>query len=98
MSTVLVEALTSTTAPRVAMRTARTADAPRTDGARPDATPADAGPPYDPCAAAAVIDLNMRGTTMGATTRFTGNNNAARMAMIAMTTSSSISVKARPAE
>lgn len=53
----------------VARTDATATDVPRTDAA------ADAGPPYDPCAAAAVIDLNARGMTMGSVTRFTGNNN-----------------------
>ncbi len=36
----------------------------------------DTGPPYDPCAAASVIDLNMAGTLTGQTTRYTGNNTS----------------------
>ncbi|MFO0649041.1 MAG: hypothetical protein U0326_22560 [Polyangiales bacterium] len=44
-------------------------DAPRTDAA------VDAGPPYDPCAASAVVDLTARGTVMGNVLRYTGNNN-----------------------
>lgn len=44
-------------------------DAPRTDAA------VDAGPPYDPCAASAVVDLSARGTVMGNVLRYTGNNN-----------------------
>lgn len=49
-----------------------------TDGGTPtgDRGPVDAGPPYDPCAAAAVIDLNAMGTTAGNVTRITRNNNS----------------------
>lgn len=34
----------------------------------------DTGPPYDPCAASAVIDLNAMGTLAGETTSYTGSN------------------------
>ncbi|MDB4929539.1 MAG: hypothetical protein JWM10_2023, partial [Myxococcaceae bacterium] len=40
-----------------------------------DTGPVDAGPPYDPCATAAVVDLNTAGTTAGNVTRITRNNN-----------------------
>lgn len=50
------------------------ADVTMTDAPRTDAV-ADAGPPYDPCAASAIVDLSMRGTVSGNTLRYTGNNN-----------------------
>lgn len=39
-----------------------------------DTGPVDSGPPYDPCAAASVIDLNMAGTLAGQTTTYMGSN------------------------
>lgn len=54
---------------------------PTDNGTQPGDRPAadtgvDAGPPYDPCAAAAVIDLNAMGMTTGNETRITRNNNS----------------------
>jgi hypothetical protein len=57
-------------------------DASTLDASRPDATDApdvteaavDLGPPYDPCAPAAVRDLDALGTRTGATTRVVGDN------------------------
>ena len=50
---------------------------PRTDtGSVVDRPAVDAGPPYDPCSAASVVDLNAMGTLAGNVTRITRNNNS----------------------